>query len=123
MKAQSSIEYLIVFAAAVLILTIVLVILSNSASNVPPTPSQCYLSPQLNCQQLIMASNPTGSEGILVFTNGAGQTIHLPQNSFVFEPSSSGTTYTGNCLPTNAIPGTQVVCIAYTGSYSPKTGT
>ena len=124
MKAQSAIEYLTIFAVAILILAIVLaavgVSIPNSSSS---TPATCYLSPQLNCLQLIFADNGITSEGIVIFTNNVGQTLSFPTNGFVFEPSSIQKFYTGTCLPSKAVEGSEIVCTAGVSGYNPSTGT
>ncbi len=123
MKLQSSIEYLTMFAAAVLILVIVIAVISNVLSNnTPPLPSTCYLSPEMNCLQLTVATNGISTEGIIIFTNGVGQTLQFGSNSFLIYPTAAQKSYLGECFPYNAIPGAQVVCNATINAYTPSLG-
>ena len=126
MKTQTSVEYLSTFTASLVILAIVIAVVSMFLFNKGTTtnvPSSCYISAQINCQQLTVASNGTQSKAIIAFTNNLGQTIHFTSNSFVVAPTSSQEQYAGSCFPQNALPGAQVVCNVTMADYHPSLGT
>jgi hypothetical protein len=126
MKTQSSIEYLSMFSAALILLVIVIAVVgmlllsSRSSTNVA---SSCYISPEINCLQLDVATNGIQSTGLVVFTNNLGQIMHFASNSFAIYPTSSQAGYIGECLPYNAVPGAEVECNATLGNgYNPSLG-
>lgn len=128
MKTQSSIEYLSVFTVALVIIIIVIAIVAmlfvnQNTSTSTYTSSSCYISPQIDCQQLVVATNGVKTTAIIAFTNNLGQTMHFTANSFVVYPSYSQSSYYGMCYPANALQGAFVICNATLTGYNPSAGT
>ena len=126
MKTQSSIEYLSVITAALILLIIILALVGNLILNkhtYTNVPSSCYISPQINCQQIVIANNGIEAKAVVEFTNNLGQTIQFSSNSFQVSPGYAQTSYNGQCFPYNAVPGAEVICNATLGTFNPSLGT
>jgi hypothetical protein len=124
-SAQSSLEYLTIFSAALLLLAVVIIIIAVFSYVSKPTTStnsQCYISSELYCLQVLIGSNGLYYEGIVAFTNNLGTGINFASNSLVFYPISSGTAYYGICLPANALRGSLVVCNATMQGWTAQNG-
>ncbi len=127
-KDQSSIEYLSTFAVALVLLVIVVGIVSllffnNATPTSTYTPSSCYISPQINCQQMAVATNGIKTSAIIIFTNNLKQEIQFSSNSVLVYPTTSNKGYNGQCLPVNALPGSEVICNVTLTNYNPSVGT
>lgn len=128
MKTQSSVEYISTFAAAALIIVIVIAVvgLLFFNSNTPAsteTSSSCYISPEIKCEQFLVATNGMASEAIVLFTNNLGQTIQFGANSFAVSPTYAQKSFIGECFPSNAMQNVQVICSATLSGYRPSLGT
>ena len=127
LKLQSAIEYITVYSAIALLIVVVIAIALTLVQSKPSstnTPTSCYISPQLNCLQLVVAANSLQSTAIVLFTNNLGQTMHFATaNAFVIYPTSMQTSYAGECLPNNAVAGAEVICNVTTVGYNPSLGT
>lgn len=126
-KLQTAIEYLSIYAWALIILVIaisVIAFLSLSGSNSSTyLPSSCYISAELNCQQMYFMSNSTGSKAFIFVQNNMGANMSMPANAFTIQPGLSTSLYSGNCYPANAIPGTSIECVAFIPGYNVNLGT
>ncbi len=125
-KNQSSIEYLSSFSLAIVILVIVvgiIAVLFLQGKTSTFTPSTCFISAQLDCQQFAVSSNALQTSAIAVFTNNLGTTMYFaPGNAFTVFPTSSQTYSHGECLPANAPQGSLVVCNAIIQNFAPGAG-
>lgn len=120
MKAQSAVEYLWAYVWTFIVLAVVISAIVINDANRPSTASlgnsqsECYINPEVNCQEAALLSNSTGSKAVVVFTNGLGTRIDLPTNTFDFIPSqmNSNQVFNGGCVPANVVPGGTAVCNA-----------
>ncbi|MDE1825893.1 MAG: hypothetical protein KGH82_05950, partial [Candidatus Micrarchaeota archaeon] len=106
MRNQSSIEFLLTYAWAFLIIAIFLAFLIAVVTVNKPTaltPPSCYISPALPCISSAFISNSIGSKFLVVFINDIGQNIEFPKtNAIILSPFLAPQTYGGTCLPVNA---------------------
>ncbi len=131
-KAQSAVEFLSVYAFAMVIIAIVVVIAfiigtSHTASN--NIFSSCSIEPLMPCQDAVIVYNAIGkySNYTVLFTNQVGYTLYFPSNSFALTTTgigSSGTHVTGGeCSPSYASDGSEVICNSIIeGGLSPGIG-
>jgi len=128
-KLQTAIEYLTTFGASLIIITIVIAVIGlflltgNGGKTGTNSQSTCYISPQLNCQELSISSNSGMTYALLLFTNNLGTTITFPQNGITIFPTSSQTSYKGMCFPEPAPEGAPVMCNVTLSGYSTALGT
>lgn len=113
-KGQISIEYLVIFAFAFLIVAVVIGYLYFvGLHNTTYTGSYCYITPNLPCQGIYVVSNSAVSanaKAYVIFTNNKGTGIHVGPGAFYFYPTTSNTVYSGECIPANVPEGGVVVC-------------
>jgi hypothetical protein len=117
MRQQSSLEFIITYSWAILIIsvfmaTMVILSLSHPAQNY--IPSQCSITPLLPCLDSLFTTNP------MVFTiefqNNLGQALYFPYNTFnvltvgTIVPGTQNSV--GNCAPSLLPVGGEAVCNA-----------
>ncbi len=113
-KEQVSIEYMVIFAFAFLIVAVVIGYLYTvGLHNTTYTNSYCYITPELPCQGMYVIGNPavpTNAKAYVIFTNNKGTGIYVKPGSFYFYPGASSTFYSGECIPSNIPQGGVAVC-------------
>ncbi|MDE1846480.1 MAG: hypothetical protein KGH52_00260 [Candidatus Micrarchaeota archaeon] len=113
-KLQSSIEFLLTYSWAFLAIAVFLAFILAVVTVRNPsgfTPSSCYISPSFPCVTSVFMSNSASSRFIVIFINNLGTQISFPNiNGIVVNPTFSGQTYNGICLPYNAVKGAVVTC-------------
>ncbi|MDE1860713.1 MAG: hypothetical protein KGH72_03255 [Candidatus Micrarchaeota archaeon] len=126
-RMQTAIEYLSIYSWALIILIIAIVVISYLALNRGNTaetflPSTCYLSTELNCQNIIFMSNMSGAKALIIFKNDLPTNISFASSAFTIVPGFSGASYKGNCYPANAVPGSTVSCTVNLANYNAHLG-
>jgi hypothetical protein len=125
LKAQQAIEFISVYAWALLGLTlfIAIVIAISTGQNKLIYPSaRCYIEPAFPCYNMyVMPNSLVGSVVTLVFTNNLGNPLWFPPNSFYV--SIGGNNYSGACYPEGQNTGLGIYCYAGTPGFSPSLGT
>jgi hypothetical protein len=124
-KGQSVIEFLSTYSWSFLILAVFMAVVAsyvftrgaNSFS-----PSYCYISPELLCQEAFVMTNSSGSTITLIFINNLGTGISFAANSFSVMPSFGQQVHSGLCYPANAVQGSLVICNASASGYFPSPG-
>ena len=131
-NAQSAVEFLSVYAFAMVIIAIVISIAFILGTSHTPSNnifSSCSIEPLMPCHDAVMVYNAVGgyTDYIVLFTNQVGYTLYFPSNSFALTTTgigSSGTHVTGgDCSPAYASDGSEVICNSIIeGSLSPGIG-
>ena len=132
MKQQSAMEFVTTYSWAILVVSLLVAIVAVISLSKAPAgnlASTCNIQPSLPCSGTVLsynAINPLHFE--LLFTNNLGVTMYFPYNGFNVTTTNigaSGVEYSiGNCTPSIATPGTQVLCMAnIAGSLKPQVGT
>ena len=115
-KGQISLEYMLIFAFAFLIVAVVLALLYVTGThNTTESNAYCYLTPDMPCQGMYVIGNsvdPTNAKAYVIFTNEKGIGISVRPGSFYFYPTASNTFYSGECIPSNIPQGGIAVCNA-----------
>jgi uncharacterized protein (UPF0333 family) len=113
-KGQASLEYMMIFAFAFLIVAVVLALIYiTGIHNTTISNSYCYLTPDMPCQGMYVIGNlvdPTNAKAYVIFTNEKGIGISIRPGSFYFYPTTSNTFYLGECIPSNIPQGDLAVC-------------
>lgn len=131
MKAQPALEFLSVYSwtlISVILFAVVAAVLATAQTKQIYPPSYCYVTPTFPCYAMYVMSNSVGSVALMIFTNNLGAQISFPHNSFRVYPTYTNTSFTGQCIPTNAVSGTVISCNATLSSgtvsgYNPALGT
>ena len=130
-KQQSAVEFVSVYSWAILVVALFIAIIAVLAMSKTPASnlaSSCSIQPSLPCSGTILAYNTVNPLNFkLLFTNNLGVTMYFPYNGFNVTTTNigvSGVTYSiGNCTPSVATQGTQVLCMAsIAGSLKPQVG-
>ena len=125
-KGQPAIEFLSVYAWAllsvILLVVVVTVLASSQSKNIYP-PSHCYITPAFPCYNMYIMSNSVGTVALIIFNNNFGRPIDFPSNAFSISPTYANTIYTGQCIPANVAVGGVAYCNATLSGYSTSVGT
>ena len=130
-KQQTALEFLNVYVWALLIIGLMLSIVFVLTLSKPSTfyfASSCTIQPLLPCSQAVLSYNAfTPMVFYIQFTNNLGTPIYFPFNGVNVITTGIGTTgissYTGNCTPSFATVGSQVLCITkIAGNVRPAVG-
>ena len=115
MKQQSSMEFLLTYSWALVIISVfiaVVAILSLSRPVQTYVPSQCSITPLLPCLDSLLTSSPSALT--LLFQNNLGQALYFPANAFnvlITNTGGTGTLYNlGSCAPSLLPVGGEAVC-------------
>ncbi len=125
-KSQTAIEFLSTYTWAFILIAIVIaIVVALSLTRSPTTYSltHCFIQPELPCEGFIIMSNGTGSRAVLAFLNNLGSNITLPSNAFEVQEPLSSTVFHGQCLPSNGLKGSLIICNATMDGYAPSVGT
>ncbi len=114
MRQQSSMEFVLTYSWALLILgvfvaTVAIISLSHPVRSY--IPSQCTITPLFQCLDSLFAANTL----TVVFQNNLGQALYFPSNAFnaTITGSGSETQYgIGECVPSFLPVGGEAVCDA-----------
>ncbi len=99
-RTQSAVEFVEQYSSALLILVLAIItvyFISLPLSQSSNSPSYCYITPEINCYQMLVSSNSVETNVSIVFTNNLGQSIYLPSSTAFYvaltatSPFSSGT--------------------------------
>jgi hypothetical protein len=78
MKSQNSMEYLWAYVWTFVVLILIITAVGINTWNRPTaftfSPSACYISPELNCDQIAIETNVTSSRALMIFTDGLALT-------------------------------------------------
>ncbi len=124
-KGQSVIEFLSTYSWSFLILAVFMAVVASYVFTRGAntfSPSYCYISPELLCQEAFVMSNSSGSTITLIFVNNLGTGISFAANAFSISPTFGQQKYLGTCYPANAVQGSLVICNATAPGYVPSTG-
>jgi hypothetical protein len=131
LKQQSAIEFVTTYSWAILMISLfiaVVVVLAMSKTSTNYLASTCTIQPSLPCSGTIFTYNSVNPlRFTMLFTNNLGVTMYFPLNDFNLTTTNvgnAGITYNiGNCTPSIATAGTQVICrAAVAGSLKPAVG-
>ncbi len=116
LKAQNSIEYILVYTAVFIIAALVVYLVYSSFSNANSLlPSKCTFDFGIDCIGIIEASNQTGTMFAMLGTNMQPYAIKAPSLSI----SDGSSTSTVNCSPSYVKPGQPMLCIGKLNVYKP----
>ncbi len=126
MKQQTSLEFLLTYSWALLILALFMAMVAVISFSHPVQsylPSQCSIAPLLPCLDSLFYANTL----TLLFQNNLGQALYFPANAFnvlITNAGFSGTNYNqGGCAPSLVPVGGEAVCNAViTGGATIPTG-
>lgn len=115
-KEQISLEYMMIFAFAFLVVAVVVAYLYvTGVRNTTYTNAYCYLTPDMPCQGMYVVGNsasPANAMAYVIFTNDKGTGIYVKPGAFHFYPSTGTAAYQGDCIPANIPEGGVAVCNA-----------
>ena len=118
-KAQSAIEFMLTYSWVFIIIALFIVTVVLISDSRPPAVylgSSCTIQPLLPCTEALVTYNAvTPLQYYIVFTNQLGSVMYFPPNAINISTSSIGGTPNyqyGNCQPSYASDGSQVVCTA-----------
>ncbi|MEM3212200.1 MAG: hypothetical protein QW091_01565 [Candidatus Micrarchaeaceae archaeon] len=115
-RAQSSVEYLLVFAVALVIITISsYVALSVGSSANKLVPQSCSFNLGIYCSDIAVASNSTATMFALIGHNA--QEYSISNLSLNVSIDNSKTTI--SCTPRIILPGQPFVCVSRLSAYAP----
>lgn len=132
LKQQSSMEFIITYSWAFIIISLFIVSVIVLSDTRPPSfylASSCNIQPLLPCEESLLAYNAvTPMTYYVVFSNELGSVVYFPPNAITVTTTGlvgGGTTQSpGNCVPSFASDGATVLCTASIGGSSkPKAGT
>ena len=100
LKAQSATEFMTQYGIAIGIAVAAVVtvfLISVPLRQSTYSPSYCYITPELNCYQMLVVSNTiTGNTDIsIAFTNNLGKSIYLPTDPAFYIAPTATSSYTG----------------------------
>lgn len=125
-KLQSTVEFLMTYAWAITVIAVFvafIVIVVGFKSPSSYTPSVCYITTTLPCQEALFASSSSASYFTMIFVNDFGTPIAFPSNALSLQVGFSGTAYGGDCYPANVPAGATVICNATLQGFAPSVGT
>ena len=124
MKLQSSFEFIstyswvfIVFFIIALVVSVYYFIQSSSTSY-----SYCDINQQLQCTNVSVIVNSSGSFFLIKIKNDIGTTIGFKNKSIFLFPSYNNVSYTGSCIPAYVSAKNYFVCGVFISKYSPTVG-
>lgn len=126
MKTQQAIEFITVYAWALIGLTlfiaIVIAISGSQSSNAYPS-ARCYIEPSFPCYNMYVMPNSAigGSIITLIFSDDLDNDLYFPVNAFSIRLPSGN--FTGTCYPEGPNSGIGIYCYAVAYGYSPSAGT
>ncbi len=126
LKAQSSVEYVLIFAISIIILITAVSFAGYSIYSgkvATYAPSSCFITAQLRCVQLAVTYNSVSSRAVLELVNDQPVPITFSQNSLEIIPTASQQSYSGSCYPANALPGATITCVADMKGFNKSLGT
>jgi len=116
LKAQNSIEYILVYAAVFVIAALIVYLVYSSFSSASSLlPAKCTFDFGVDCVGIIEASNQTGTMFAMLGTNMQPYAIKSPSLSISVE----GSTSTVNCSPDYVKPGQPMLCVGKLNTYRP----
>ncbi len=122
---QSVIEFISTYSWSFLILIVLIAVITvfvlTKGANTY-SQSYCYISPGINCQNIILMSNGTGSKATLIFINELGTDISTASNSFLLTSLFVNGSSEGACYPSYVPNGGVGICNTTMPGYSPSTG-
>ncbi|MGC8648732.1 MAG: InlB B-repeat-containing protein, partial [Candidatus Micrarchaeia archaeon] len=130
-RAQSSMEYIIMYTIAILLIVIILEILINVVFKPAPIqtlPSICTINPGLLCKSALLVNGTSTKPAVyyLEFINNLQKPILLSSNALNLTAVNYGKSVSinGSCYPNFVSPGGEVICKAYiNSSLVPSIGT
>jgi hypothetical protein len=132
LRQQSAVEFMTTYSFAIFVLSLVLitvVTVSLSIGVSAPVYSSCNIQPLITCQQSLLTYNSVnGFKYLLIFRNNLGFLLQFPSNAINLSTtgfsSSPNALTAGSCSPSNAVQGSQVICMVHVnGKSNVKQGT
>ncbi len=117
-KAQSAVDFISQYVVSLLVLAVAIVAFYVVATTVrfgasTPQSSYCYITPELNCYQMLIVATSTYTNITIAFTNNLGQSINLSSGpTFYVAPTPSSKYAAGACNETVLKNGATAVCTA-----------
>ncbi len=126
-KAQATLEFIVQYSSELIILAaavaaVYLISIPSGQQTLGNSPSYCYITPNLNCYQLIVTSNAVATSITVFFTNNIGKSIYLPSNSLYVAPTAASSFTAGTCNTTVLKSGKSASCTVSLQNFKISTG-
>jgi hypothetical protein len=124
-RGQSVIEFLSAYSWSFVILIVlvsIITVLVLSKGTTTYSQSYCYITPGIDCQNLVVMSNGTDSKVTMIFLNGLGTDMHFANGGFSVTSTFVNGSAAGSCYPANVPSGGTGICNATINGYAPGAG-